>query len=119
VKPVQFLLLAFVLVAFISVIRSYTHRGMQRRNFLFWILVWSGTAAVITFPDATSFVAYLLGIGRGADLIIYASLLISFYLILRVHLTLSRLEQEITEIVRAIALDRLREPLDSGSRPSE
>jgi small membrane protein len=118
VKPVQFLLLAFVLGAFARVIRSYLRRGMQRRDFLFWILVWTGTAAVITFPDATSYVAYLLGIGRGADLIIYASLLVSFYLILRVHLTLARLEQEITEVVRAIALERLRQPLDSGAKPS-
>jgi hypothetical protein len=65
--------------------------------------------------DATSFLAHLFGIGRGADLIIYASLLIAFYLILRIHLTLARLEQEITQIVRAIALERLTEPLDSGS----
>jgi hypothetical protein len=118
VKPVQFLLLAFVLGALARVIRSYLRRGMQRGDFLFWISAWTGTAAVITFPDATSFVAYLLGIGRGADLIIYASLLVSFYLILRVHLTLARLEQEITEIVRAIALERLREPLDTGAKPS-
>ena len=118
-KPVQFLLLAFVLGAFVRVIRSYMHRGMQRRDFLFWIVVWTGTAAVITFPDATSFLAYLLGIGRGADLIIYTSLLISFYLILRVHLTLARLEQEVTEIVRTIALERLKEPLDSGARSSQ
>jgi hypothetical protein len=42
-------------------------------------------------------------------------LLIIFYLIFRIHLTLARMEQEITEIVRAIALERLTEPADSGS----
>jgi len=118
-RPIQFLLLAFVLGALTKVIYSYTQRGMQRRDFLFWTLVWIGTAAIITFPDATSFLAHGLGIGRGADLIIYASLLISFYLILRLHLLLAHLEQEITEIVRAIALERLEKPLDSGSRESE
>jgi len=78
-----------------------------------------GTASIIIFPDATSFVAHLLGIGRGADLIIYMSLLITFYLIFRIHLTLARFEQEITEIVRAIALARLTEPADSGSGNGE
>ena len=118
-KPVQFLLLAFVLAALTKVIHSYIQWGMRRRDLLFWALVWIGTAAIITFPEATSFVAHLLGIGRGADLIIYASLLISFYLILRIHLTLARLEQEITEIVRAIALERLPESVDSGSNEGE
>ena len=113
-KPIQFVLLAFVLTALLKVIHSYQQRRMRTLNFLFWTLVWLGTAAIIIFPDATSFVAHILGIGRGADLIIYASLLVSFYLIFRIHLMLARLEQEITEIVRAIALQRLTEAVDSG-----
>jgi len=118
-KPIQFLLLAFVLAALIKVMHSYSQGGMQRRSFLFWTLVWLGTATIITFPDATSWLAHVLGIGRGADLILYTSLLISFYLILRIHLLLARLEQEITAIVRAIALERLAEPVDLGSRQDE
>jgi small membrane protein len=118
-KPIQFVLLAFVLAALAKVIHSYQQRRMRTLNFLFWTLVWLGTACIIIFPDATSFVAHILGIGRGADLIIYASLLISFYLIFRIHLMLARLEQEITEIVRAIALERLPESVDSGLREGE
>jgi hypothetical protein len=118
-KPIQFILLGFVLAALTKVIYSYTQRGMQRRSFLSWSLVWIGTATIITFPDATSFLAHVLGVGRGADLIIYMSLLISFYLLLRIHLLLARLEQEITEIVRAIALGQLAELVDSGSREGE
>ena len=106
-KPAQLLLLAFVLAALTKVIHSYSQRRMPIAHFLFWILVWMGTASVIIFPDATSFLAHLLGIGRGADLIIYTSLLISFYLIFRLYLGLVRLEQAITEIVRAIALQQL------------
>jgi small membrane protein len=114
-KPIQFFLLTFVLIALIKVIYSYKQRGMYTLDFLLWTLVWVGTAFIIIFPDTTSFVAHLLGIGRGADLIIYTSLLIIFYLLFRIHLTLARLEQEITEIVRTIALARLTEPIDSGS----
>ena len=113
-KPIQFVLLAFVLAALLKVIHSYQQRRMRTLNFLFWTLVWLGTASIIIFPDATSFVAHILGIGRGADLIIYASLLVRFYLIFTIPLLLARLEQEITEIVRAIALQRLTEAVDSG-----
>jgi hypothetical protein len=117
-RPSQFFLLAFVLIGLTKAISSYKQRGLRTPDFIFWTLVWIGTASIIIFPEATSFVAHLLGIGRGADLIVYTSLLFSFYLIFQLHLTLGRLEQEITEIVRAIALERLTEPADTGSKHS-
>jgi hypothetical protein len=83
---------------------------------LFWCLVWLGTALIVTFPDATSLLARQLGIGRGVDLVMYVTLVVAFYLIFRIHLTLDRLEQEITEIVRTIALERLTERNEPHSR---
>jgi hypothetical protein len=112
-KPIQFVLLACALAAMTKVIHSYQQRRMRTLNFLFWTLLWIGTASIIVFPDSTSFVAHLLGIGRGADLIIYASLLMSYCLIFRIHLMHAHLEQEITELVRAIALGQLTEAVDS------
>jgi hypothetical protein len=114
-KPAQLFLLPFVLAALAKVIHSYHQRRMPIPDFVFWSLVWIGTASVIIFPDATSLLAHLLGIGRGADLIIYTSLLISFYLIFRLYLALARLEQAITKVVRAIALEHLTESVDSNS----
>ena len=35
-RPIQFFLLAFVLVALAKVIYSYKQRGMRSANFLFW-----------------------------------------------------------------------------------
>ena len=118
-KPAQLLLLTFALVALARVIHSYCRRRMPMADFLFWILVWMGTASVIIFPDATSFLAHLLGIGRGADLIIYTSLLISFYLIFRLYLAIVRLEQAITEVVREMALEQLPKSGDPNSHRSE
>jgi hypothetical protein len=70
---------------------------------------------MIIFPDTTSLLAHLLGIGRGVDLIVYLSLLISFYLIFRLYVALARLEQAITALVRAIALEQLPKSVDSTS----
>jgi hypothetical protein len=82
-------------------------------------MVWVGAALVISIPDTTSFLANLLGIARGTDLIIYTSVLVAFYLIFRIHLALDRLEQEITKVVRAIALERMSGPIDPGSSDRE
>ena len=118
-KLAQLFLLSFVLAALAKVIHSYTQRRIPMADFLFWILVWIGTTLVIIFPEATSLLAHRLGIGRGADLIMYVSLLISFYLIFRLYLAVVRLEQAITMVVRAIALEQLPAAVDSSSDRDE
>jgi small membrane protein len=114
-KLIQVLFLPFVLFALVKMIYTYKQGGMQHVKFLFWSLVWIGTALIITFPDSTSLLAHQLGIGRGADLIMYVALMLAFYLIFRIQLTLDRLEQEITEIVRSMALERQTEPKEPRS----
>ena len=109
-KPVQFLLLPLILFALGKVIHKYRRQGMRTGEFLFWVLVWGASALIIAFPTSTSVVAHLLGIGRGADLIMYSALLVVFYLLFRVHLALDRLEQAVTEVVRELALDRITGP---------
>jgi hypothetical protein len=71
-KPAQLLLLPFVLAALAKVIYSYNQRRMSTADFLLWILVWIGTASVITFPEATSLINPVVGlvmhaIGRRYD----------------------------------------------------
>lgn len=118
-KLIQFLLLAFVLLAFVRVIQKYRERGMGLLDLLFWTLVWVAAAVTIAFPGTTQFFADLLGIGRGTDLILYVGLLAAFYLIFRLHVTHARLEQENTEIVRAMALNQLRTEESDGAGTSE
>jgi hypothetical protein len=111
-KPAQLILLAFVLGALAKLIQSFRQRRLVPLDLLFWGLVWLGTASMIIFPDATSVLAHLLGVGRGVDLIVYLSLLISFYLIFRLYVALARLEQAITALVRAMALEQLPDSVD-------
>lgn len=110
-KPVQLLLLAFALFA-LSRVRKYKQRGMRKVYLLAWTLVWVGAVIFVLLPESTSLIARVVGIGRGADLITYVGLLGVFYLIWRIHLTLDRLDHEITQIVREMALQRLTEPGD-------
>ena len=114
-KPIQFLLLTFIVFALVKVIFKYRDREMRTLQLLFWILVWVGAAIIKNHPDTSTFLADLVGIGRGADLILYVSFLIVFYLIFRIHLMLNRLEQDITQIVSGIALEQLREPVNPTS----
>ena len=115
-KPIQFFLLSLVLFAVTRAIQKYRQRGIQLLEFSIWLLVWAGATFVIVFPDSTNFLAALLGIWRGADLVLYTSLLVIFYLVFRIHLALDRVQQEITAIVQVIALNQAG---IAGSRTTE
>jgi len=67
---------------------------------VFWILV-----GVVAFrPDSTMYFAHLLGVGRGADVVIYLALALLFFLFFKLMVKVERLDKDITKVVRAIAL---------------
>ncbi|MFM2420440.1 MAG: hypothetical protein RL385_5163 [Pseudomonadota bacterium] len=59
---------------------------------------------VAWFPEATTSVAQLVGVGRGTDLMLYVWVLASLMLILVLHLKLVALGRRFTELARAIAI---------------
>ena len=57
------------------------------------------------YPNFTTWLANKIGIGRGADAVIYLSLAIIFYLVYRTNVFVENIRQEITELSRKIALE--------------
>ena len=57
-------------------------------------------------PEMANALAVLVGIGRGADLMLYVWLLMSLFLILRLHLLLRVQAQQVTQMARAMTLMR-------------
>src|ERR1700733_15218831 len=94
-------------VAFIAV-----YFFIRLRNSLFDILLLLALIAAaiffILFPDTTNSLAHKLGVGRGADLVFYTSILIFWFVILKLYARIRRLEQIITQVVRKDALDDAR-----------
>jgi hypothetical protein len=82
-----------------------TARGLSlRRSGYFWSIVWLGAGLLIVFPYITTRIARMVGIGRGADLILYIAILAgltgAFYFYSRSR----RLEVLVTDIIRREAL---------------
>lgn len=91
--------------------------AMARRDRLLgWVLAASSAAAVLPvwLPELATELAHLVGVGRGTDLLLYLWFTISVLLILALYLRLMRLQDRLTELVRALAL---REA-DAGDPPS-
>lgn len=98
---IQTILIAFCLLLCILASIAFRSRLGCRLLAIFFFLV---AATFVVFPNATTVIANYLGVGRGTDLLLYIGLLAGIHAVLLLYLRTRKLEQQITEQVRAIAL---------------
>ena len=84
---------------------------LRRRKFqiTFWLfasLVLShlGIIVITLFPNITYPVAHFFGIGRGADFVLYTAVIVILRILFYLYSQNRRLEQQLTHIVRHLAL---------------
>lgn len=104
INDAQVILLSLTVLIIGLVILRYRQGRIGTFAFLLWLLLWAGAAVVILFPNSTVGVAHLLGIGRGADLVLYLSAILILYLVFRVYVRLEQMDRNMTKIVRTLAL---------------
>lgn len=71
---------------------------------LLWLAVWLIVGIAVLLPQTTSFLANLVGVGRGVDLAVYLSIIFIFYILFRIFVRLERIEHDITKVIREMAL---------------
>ncbi len=74
--------------------------------------MWVVGAVLAIRPATATDVARLLGIGRGADLVLYCSVLLMLVGFFMVYIRIRRLRANLTELVREIAILRAEGPGD-------
>jgi small membrane protein len=109
-------LMLFSLLAAVTL--SAAFRGMVRKRIaVMWLAIWTVGAGAIIWPRSTVVVARSLGIGRGADLLLYVSVLLMLVGFFYVYGRFRRLDRQITLLVRRLALDNAeRATRDTGGR---
>lgn len=113
----KLLISTFVFFALSRVVLRFKEGKVSPVALIGWFLLWSSVEVVIWNPAVTSSLAQILGIGRGADLIIYSAIIIIFYLIFRIYVKFEDMERQITQIVQAIALKKLTsKPTNKSSK---
>jgi hypothetical protein len=106
-SAIQILLVALAVLALSRVALRFRRGGMPLVHFGLWFLFWSAVIVVAVRPGTTSALASVLGVGRGADVVIYLALVLLFYLVFRLFGRIEELERQITRVVRAAALKEL------------
>lgn len=66
---------------------------------------------LILFDEYTMVIANTLGIGRGTDLLLYISVMLAVFILLRWHHNFNHQKSVFTKLCRRIAIDNAKEPL--------
>ncbi|WP_456472454.1 DUF2304 family protein [Methanocaldococcus sp.] len=109
-EPIQILGLIIILFAMSRIIIQLKKKNIKLDEGIFWLFVWTLALFIVIYPTFTSYLASILGVGRGIDVIIYISIIVLFYLVYRLYAKLDKLERDITKIVREIAIRDRYEP---------
>jgi small membrane protein len=106
IEPIKIIAVIFVIFVSSRAFLRFKDKKISIAELLFWLCIWFGLVFVVFFPDTASTVANMIGIGRGADFIIYFSIAMVFYLIFRLYVKLEEVQREITVLVREIAISK-------------
>lgn len=102
---IQILLLLFFLIAIIKVIGRYRTGEISVRGAILWIIFWLLAGVVVVIPNSTFYLARAVGIGRGADLVVYTALALIFFILFRIIVKIEKINRDITKLTRKAALD--------------
>lgn len=115
-SPMRFQLLALVVLGILLLLTlaAAAFKKATRGEAVFWSLVWICAGAGVFRPDLSMTLARKLGIGRGADLLLYCAVGVMLVGFMMVYVRLRRLRREITLITRHLAL---KEAQSDASNP--
>ena len=108
-----------ILLAIVGLLLAATLTGLVKG----WIgrpagtlvtLIWIVAAAAVIWPKITTRVASAVGIGRGADLVLYCAIIVMMVGFFMTYVRLHRLQRDLTLLVRHVALDEARETSGKG-----
>lgn len=101
---IQFLLLLAVLAALFYFIRQQHGVRLQAGKRLAFVAFLMFTAYAVVRPNDVTWVAHKVGVGRGADLVLYATVVAFVFVVINFYLRTREMERRITELARAVAL---------------
>lgn len=102
--PVQIVFALFLLFAVTRVLLRLKDGALSLNGFIFWAGIWILAIIGVIKPELTTWVANKLGITRGSDVVVYASIIVIFYLVFRTNVLLENLRHDLTRLVRDLAL---------------
>ncbi len=102
-------IIALIIIAFFLARLFWQNQKKQITavEFIFWLFFWVASAiAIISLKWVDRVVANFGFTASGINVLLYLSVAVLFFLVFRLRLKLNRIQQDITKIVRHIALKK-------------
>ena len=93
-----------------NALRMIRRRSIHRSS-LAWLCLWSTGVAAMLAPNEMTRIARSLGVSRGADLLLYVSVLSGLLIALLIYTRMRETDRQITLIVRQLALNSATLPV--------
>ena len=103
---IQYAILIFVVFVIVKTIRQHRNKQVSTPSMYIWLGFWILLALAALSPKSTDIFASYVGVARGADLLVYISILILFYSIFRLLARVQKLQQEMTLLVRTLGHEK-------------
>ena len=110
---IPFQLYAFIFIALLILVGVIfvAKRNITLKMGVLWIAFWAAVLVVITNPVLVKSVSNFMGIGRGADLVIYTAFIVGSVIVFYLYMRIRRMEHQLTEIVRHLAILSARDSI--------
>ncbi|MBI5393972.1 MAG: DUF2304 family protein [Verrucomicrobia bacterium] len=116
---IKLLFVTFFLFALSRAVLRFRDGNINGRELVFLCLLWIGASVVVLWPQLTMHLARVLGVGRGSDAIVYITVAALCYFIFRIYIRIRHIEQQLTGLVRKLALREAEQtPSREESPPS-
>lgn len=106
------MIVSLMLIVVLASLLIYSIKLITRGNLVGLPLLLLSSAAIffVIYPEESGVIANVLGVGRGADLLLYFCFMAGVLLILLVHLKFRQQNIMITELARKVALNNAPHP---------
>lgn len=109
----QIIVVTVIAIAAYFIFRGGGARHQAIRRVVMLVFIAAATSSVF-FPQVWTWTANLLGIGRGADLLLYFLVLIFIGYVATTYRRFRQIESQITDLARELALLTAQAPTPSG-----
>lgn len=100
----KWLLVGFFLFALSRAVLRFRDGNINVRELVLLGLLWLGASVVVIWPEVTGNLTQWLGVGRMTDAVVYLTVAALCYLMFRIYIRIRTIEQQLTGLVRKLAL---------------
>jgi hypothetical protein len=100
----------FAAFAITRTAKQYRRQKVSLYWALLWSALWISVIGVALYPRTADAVARTLGVERGADLALYAAVVVLCYAVFRLFVRQGETERSVTRLVRQMAVERPQKP---------